>query len=674
MKAGRVRSSRIQTVMRPRRLRRGIGVILAATLLLLSAGAVLASFRQTEIVETVASESRSTVSFQRAAYLATREMALIQASLREPDGEERAAVDGASRQTLIALEALEVGGRERGELSVRLAERQRGLQPVFGRYLTLLDQGDEVAAQEVLEEQIEPVTTAILDELLAGQESQAKTYTNQLALAEQQSRLLQLGTLLSFLLGLAVLAVLGWSTRSHRLLVERMAATDSLTGLPNRAAFHARAEMALGRIRGSENRPTVLMLDLDGFKDVNDSLGHHIGDLLLVEVGNRLRGSVRTQDTVARLGGDEFAVLLTDADPGIGETVTERIAEALNTPFVIDGITLDIEASIGIATAEAGDDVATVVRYADTAMYAAKEHRLGHTRFDPERVNDTAARLTMLGDLRRALDAGEITLHYQPKISLDTGELIGAEALARWHHPTRGPVGPDEFIPVLEGTSLIHRFTSHVLDLALAQARVWLDAGHHIPVAVNVSTRCLLDTMLPDTVARALLNAGVPGNKLCIEITENTVMADPARAIEVLRRIRALGVRTAIDDFGTGYSSMSYLKILPVDEIKVDRSFVRDMATDRGNYVLVESAVDLGHNLGLAVVAEGVENAPTLAALRELGCDVAQGYHFARPLTPAAFDSYLAKGSGASVPPPASSEAALRAGPDRAGDDSAGSR
>jgi EAL domain-containing protein (putative c-di-GMP-specific phosphodiesterase class I) len=282
------------------------------------------------------------------------------------------------------------------------------------------------------------------------------------------------------------------------------------------------------------------------------------------------------------------------------------------------------------------------MRFADIAMYTAKEHRLGWTRFHPNQAHDTASRLTVLGDLRRALDTeDEIRLHFQPKISVSSGEIIGAEALARWQHPTRGMVGPVEFIPVLEGTSLIHRFTTRVLALALAQARQWLDAGHRVPVAVNVSTRSLLDLTFPDQVAEALAAAGVPGDLLCIEITENTVMADPERTIDVLRRIRDLGVTTAIDDFGTGYSSMAYLKILPVDEIKVDRSFVSDMAVDRSNRVLVESAVDLGHNLGLTVVAEGVEDASTVAALQELGCDVAQGYHFAKPLTPADFTAYL---------------------------------
>jgi EAL domain-containing protein (putative c-di-GMP-specific phosphodiesterase class I) len=311
---------------------------------------------------------------------------------------------------------------------------------------------------------------------------------------------------------------------------------------------------------------------------------------------------------------------------------------------VIEGITLDIEVSIGIVSSGPDDDPDALLRHADVAMYTAKEHRLGHARFDKNQEHATISRLTLLGDLRRALDANdEIELHYQPKMSVGTGELIGAEALARWQHPARGLIGPDEFIPVLEGTSLIHRFTIRVLDLALAQVRQWLDDGHRVPVAINVSTRSLLDMTFPDAVADALQRAGVPGELLAIEITENTIMADPVRAIDVLRRIRDLGVSTAIDDFGTGYSSMAYLKILPVDEIKVDRSFVREMATDHSDYTLVGSTVDLGHNLGLKVVAEGVEDADTATALEGLGCDIAQGYHFARPLAAEDFTGFLAE-------------------------------
>ncbi len=628
-----------QAVRRP--VQRWMAVALALTLAVLTVAAVLGSWRQAAIVQAVAAESTRTDGYQEAVYLATLEESLLQGALREPDGEERDDIVGAGRRTLTALRALTATDAGQADRNNALADRHESLQPAVTQYLARLDDGDEDGAHDILERDIEPVADEIRTRLLAEQSRQVQAYLDGLDRAEQDSALLRLGTLLIFLLGLVVLGAVGWSNRSHRRVVERMAAHDGLTGLPNRAAFHTAAERALAAA-GDGDRVTALMLDLDGFKEVNDNLGHHAGDLLLIEVGRRLRHSVRGGDLVARLGGDEFAVLLVDEDPAVGENAAARISETFNDPFVVDGITLDIEVSIGLVTAGPDDDVAALMRFADIAMYTAKEHRLGYTRFDPGQAHDSASRLTLLGDLRRALETDdEIRLHFQPKISVRTGAVIGAEALARWEHPARGPVGPAEFIPVLEGTSLIHRFTTRVLHLALAQARRWLDEGHRVPVAVNVSTRSLLDPTFPDQVADALRAAGLPGDLLCIEITENTVMADPDRAIDVLRRIRALGVTTAIDDFGTGYSSMAYLKILPVDEIKVDRSFVRDMAVDHGNRVLVESTVDLGHNLGLVVVAEGVEDGPTVTALQDLGCDVAQGYHYAKPLPPAEFTAFL---------------------------------
>ena len=615
---------------------------LVVTLFGMTFAAVLGSWRQAQIVQNLAAESTQTDAYQRAAYLSLQQEALLQGILREPDGEEREAVSGVSKQLLDLLLNLAAIDPHLADQTTRAAGRQQSLESITTRYLAALDSGREIAAQEVLESELEPVTEKIRTDLLDVQDRKVRQYTARLAREKRQFGLLLWGMVLTFLLGLGVLAAVSWSNRSHRRMIERMAAHDALTGLPNRVAFQTRIEIAMAEARAGGNCPTVLMLDLDGFKEVNDNLGHHAGDLLLVEVARRLQRSVRSQDTVARLGGDEFAILLADSDPGMGETAAARISKAFDDPFIIDGITLDIEVSIGIVTGRPDEDPAALLRSADTAMYTAKEHRLGFTRFNPEQANETASRLTLLGDLRRALDNGdEIRLHFQPKIAVDRDAVIGAEALARWEHPTRGSVGPAEFIPVLEGTSLIHRFTARVLDQALAQARRWLDDGHRIPVAVNVSTRCLLDTTFPDTVARALKTADLPGDLLCIEITENTVMADPDRAIDVLRRIRTLGVTTAIDDFGTGYSSMAYLKILPVDEIKVDRSFVRDMATDHSNYVLVESTVDLGHNLGLAVVAEGVEDAPTVSALQSLGCDMAQGYHYAKPLPAEDFINYL---------------------------------
>ena len=633
--------TRLPQVSMRRPVQRWMALALAATLIVLTLAAVLGSWRQAAIVRGIAADSTRTDGYQEAVYLATLEESLLQAALSEPDGEERGDIIGAGHRTLGALRTLTARDTAQAARNDALALQQERLQPSVARYLAHLDDGDAVAAHEVLEAEIEPAAEGIRAGLVAEQRRQVEAYLDGLDRAEHDSGLLRLGTLLIFLLGLVVLGAVGWSNRAHRRTVERMAAHDALTGLPNRVAFHAAAERALT----DPNAPqvTALMLDLDGFKEVNDNLGHHAGDLLLVEVGRRLRSAVRGGDMVARLGGDEFAVLLVDDEPAVGENAATRIGETFNDPFIVDGITLDIEVSIGIVSAGPDDDSAAMMRFADIAMYTAKEHRLGWTRFDPGQAHETASRLTLLGDLRRALDTDdEIRLHFQPKVSVATGAVIGAEALARWQHPVRGLVGPAEFIPVLEGTSLIHRFTTRVLELALAQARSWLDDGHRVPVAVNVSTRSLLDTTFPDQVAEALRTAGVPGDLLCIEITENTVMADPDRAIGVLRRIRELGVTTAIDDFGTGYSSMAYLKILPVDEIKVDRSFVRDMAVDHGNRVLVESTVDLGHNLGLLVVAEGVEDGPTVAALQDLGCDVAQGYHYAKPLTAADFTAFLA--------------------------------
>jgi diguanylate cyclase (GGDEF)-like protein len=615
-------------------------VLLAATVLALAVASLSGSWRQMVILGRVAADDADTDAYQRAAYLTVRELGLLQGALREPSGEERVAAVDIGPEVLAALTALPL---ESTTDQRRVVTRQRAsLQPAITQYFALLDSDEPMAAQAVLEERIEPTYEQLLQVLLREQEQRLTSYAADVARAERESRLAMVATILASLFGVAVLGIIGWWRRSQRQLLYRMAAQDPLTGLSNRTGFQSQTEVAIEQAKANEPPPTVLLLDLDGFKDVNDGLGHHTGDRLLIEVARRLRSSVRPNDTLARLDADEFAVLIAEADPDGGERAASRITQALDTAFVIDGLVLDIEASIGIATAEPGTGVNTLLRQADMAMYKAKEHRLGHCRYDPEQANDTANRLTMLGDLRRALDAGDqVTLHYQPKISLTTGDVIGAEALARWHHPTKGDIPPGTFSPILEGTNLIHRFTINVLDQALAQLRVWVDSGHAVPVAVNASTRCLLDATLPDTVAQALAKAGLPGSLLCIEITENTVMADPQRAIEVLRRIRALGVKTAIDDFGTGYSSMAYLRILPVDEIKVDRSFVRDMATDRSNYVLVESAIDLGHNFGLAVVAEGVENETTVEALRHLGCDIAQGYHYARPLAAGDFTAYL---------------------------------
>ncbi|MGZ4641394.1 MAG: putative bifunctional diguanylate cyclase/phosphodiesterase [Blastococcus sp.] len=410
---------------------------------------------------------------------------------------------------------------------------------------------------------------------------------------------------------------------------------DSLTGLPNWELLRDRLDQALAAASRSSGEVALLLIDLDRFKEINDTLGHSYGDKLLRQVGPRLHSVLREGDSVGRLGGDEFGVLL-PAVAGVGEAeaVAERLREALHRPFEVDGVVLDIEASIGIVLSPwHGTDTENLLRNADIAMYAAKELKGGAVVFQPEEHVTPPSRLTVLGDLRRALEGDdELFLHFQPKYTLDGERIEGVEALLRWAHPLHGMIPPGDFIPVAEGTGIILRLTERVLDLALAQMRTWLDAGHAVPVAVNLSTRCLLDAGLPDLVQRLLTGYDVPATLLRLEVTESAVMGDAARCMEVLQRLHDLGLRLSIDDFGTGYSSMAYLRRLPVDELKIDRSFVLGMTTTAQDAVLVRTAIDLGHNLGLTVVAEGVESAAHVTALRALGCDIAQGYHFARPM------------------------------------------
>jgi diguanylate cyclase (GGDEF)-like protein len=410
---------------------------------------------------------------------------------------------------------------------------------------------------------------------------------------------------------------------------------DALTGLPNRVLLRDRIERALSGAARTPAEVAVLLIDLDRFKEINDTLGHSYGDELLCQVGPRLESVLREGDTLARLGGDEFAVLLPAVD-GVDEAqaVAERLREALHRRFEVQGVALDLEASVGIALSPwHGTDVEELLRNADIAMYVAKEVKAGAVLFVPEEHSAGGARLTVLGDLRTALDsADELFLHYQPKVTLDGERVEGLEALLRWQHPERGLIPPSDFIPVAEGTGIIIRLTERVLSMALAAMRGWQDRGMAVPVAVNLSARCLLDASLPDLVARLLREHDVPAALLRLEVTESAVMSDTARCMDVLHRLHELGVRLSIDDFGTGYSSMAHLRRLPVDELKIDRSFVLGMTTMQADAVLVRTAIDLGHNLGLTVVAEGVEGLEHVDALRDLGCDVAQGYHYARPM------------------------------------------
>ena len=433
--------------------------------------------------------------------------------------------------------------------------------------------------------------------------------------------------------------------------MEHRALHDHLTGLPNRALLADRFDQALRSAQREGRSVGLLLIDLDRFKEINDTLGHHVGDQLLTQIGPRLAGALRGSDTVARLGGDEFAVLL----PGLHAVedavrVAGELQEALQRSFPVEGVDLDVEASIGVVLSGIhGADAGTLMQRADVAMYLAKQGHLGVCTYDAASDSHDPQRLALLGDLRRALEGEELFLVYQPKVALSTGEVCGAEALVRWDHPHRGLVLPDAFIPLAENTGLITPLTRRVLDLALAQARRWSDDGHPLQVAVNLSARNLVDDHLDALVGELLTAHGVPASLLKLEVTETAIMTDPVRAKDVLERLHALGVAISIDDFGAGYTSLAHLRDLPVTELKVDRSFVGTMDSDTSNDLIVRSVIELGHNLGLSAVAEGVEDAATLTTLSGYSCDVAQGYHLSRPLLAGAFDQWRAGWPGLPV-------------------------
>ncbi|TDC07311.1 bifunctional diguanylate cyclase/phosphodiesterase, partial [Actinomadura bangladeshensis] len=434
---------------------------------------------------------------------------------------------------------------------------------------------------------------------------------------------------------------------------EHQALHDGLTGLPNRKLLIVRTEEALATARGAERRGAerrrlarrktadpsdhragLFLLDLDRFKEVNDTLGHPTGDRLLQLVAHRLTHSVRPGDLVARLGGDEFAVLLpTVRDEAAAREVAARLRAALSEPVRLDGMSFDLEASVGIALfPDHAPDFELLLQRADVAMYNAKEARTGVEIYSPAKDRNSPARLSMLGDLRRAIDRSELELFYQPKVSLRDGHLVGMEALLRWRHPDQGLLEPDAFLSIAEQTYLMRSITHHVVTAALAQTAAWWREDLAVQVAVNASGRDLLDTGLAETIEEGLLARGLPAAALQLEITERILMNEPAYASDTVGALADLGIPLSLDDFGTGYSSLVRLKRLPVEEIKIDASFVGRIAESPDDAVIVRSIVDLVRTLGLRSVAEGVEDPATAEALRDMGCDAAQGWHFGRPM------------------------------------------
>ncbi len=463
---------------------------------------------------------------------------------------------------------------------------------------------------------------------------------------------------------------------NRRLLdtVADQALRDPLTGLANRVLFNDRLTHAMQLRQRDNHSVAVVSLDLDDFKLVNDSLGHPAGDALLILVAERILGAVRTGDTVARLGGDEFAVLL-EGPAEQSRLVAHRVVQAFDEPFLIDGRDLMVKPSVGLAVIPADDSEISpdvMLKQADVAMYSAKRSRSGgvHTFTADMHLLDSDERggtvkLRLLGQLRHAIDNVDLTLVYQPKFSLRTDEIVGVEALVRWPHPERGLLTPDQFLPLVRQHGLMRAVTEHVLNKALDDAANWHSKGVGVPVAVNLFAPSLSDVRLPAWIMRALADRGLDSNALTVEITEDILLDNINRTLSVLNRLRENGIRVSIDDFGSGYSALWYLRDLPIDEVKLDKDFIAPILVDRRAAAIVRAVIDLAHELGVTTVAEGVEDAETVARLREYGCEMAQGYFCSPPLAAEAIGELLMSSKLASCPGttgsrPVSSETVLR--------------
>jgi diguanylate cyclase (GGDEF)-like protein len=625
-----------------------VGLVLV--LLAVSLFAVWSSVATSDAASRAVAASGLSDDYARAASALNAEESLEYQYFLDPAARVRASHAAVAAVLVAALgEVRRVGDAKDRALVDRVLVEHRAYFAGIDRLFAAVDRGDKATVLRVDRYQTEPAIAAIdkaVGEAAAHKRQFALAEIANLQRLEASTRRL---TPLVFLAGLVLAAMLTSITRGHRRLLDIARARavhdslhDPLTGLPNRALLADRCGQVLRADARAGTSAGLLLLGLDRFKEINGTLGHHYGDELLTQVGARLAGVVRGVDTVARAGGDEFAVLLPDVGTlANARTVAAKLRAALETPFNVEGVDLDVEASVGVVLAgRHGRDAATLLQRADVAMHVAKTQNLGVSTYDPAIDGYSPAKLALLGELRRALDRGELALYYQPQVNINTGDVVGVEALVRWQHPDRGLVFPDEFIPLAEHTGLIGPLTRHVLDIALAQARTWSDAGRALTVSVNLAARNLLDEGLPDQVAELLVAHGVAPELLELEVTETAIMTDPVQAQQVLEQLATMGTRISIDDFGVGYTSLGQLKNLPVSEIKIDQSFVMTMIEDPSNALIVRSVVDLGHNLGFKLVAEGVETAQILTALAGLRCDVAQGYHFSRPITAAAFDTW----------------------------------
>jgi diguanylate cyclase (GGDEF)-like protein len=590
--------------------------------------------------------------YLQAAQAASEQDALEHEYRHEPSPDKRTAHTAASHRLVAALRRVEAEGTAADQAEAqRILRTHDHFMATADSMFAAVDRGDTALATWIELGQAEPLFQ-LQHQIDRAADDHRRQALDHLASMGRISNTLAWGVPLVFAVGLAIAMVLSATLRRYRrdLDAERAQAVhdslhDSLTGLPNRQLLTTRLHRAVQSAAHTGTRVGLVLLDLDRFKEINDALGHRCGDELLTHIGPRLTATVRDSDTVARLGGDEFAVLLPDvASLDDVLSVVEKLRTAIELPIQIAGADLSVEASVGVVVSgEHGDDAQILLRHAEVAMYVAKQRNRGTAVYDPSEDAHDAGRLALLTELRRGLDQRELVLHYQPKVCLSTGEVCGVEALVRWEHPQRGLIAPDQFIPLAEHTGLIGPLTRYVLDLALRQARHWVDQGRPLQIAVNLAARNLADPDLCDDLLRMLKTYRVPAHLLCLELTESAITTEPEHALHLLTRLRAAGVSLAVDDFGAGYTSLAQLKNLPITELKIDRSFVGTMTTERSNGLIVRSIVDLARNLGLTTVAEGVEDADTMRALTADGCAVAQGYHLSRPLPAEAFDRWYAE-------------------------------
>jgi diguanylate cyclase len=654
-RAARTSASRSQESPDPNRhiARRGRPAAIGIVVILLgvSGFAVWASHATATATRNASLANRLSDAYARADSAVAAEESLERKYRLEPSPAVRANYNAAAASFVTALGDVKADGDvDEVTFVTKILAQQAGYLAAVNRMFAAVDLGDTPTVLKIDGGEVDPSFGAIETEVAT------EAATEHIAALKQLANLHRLETLTSrltpavFGLGLLLAGLLAAVTRGYRreLLVERARAVehsmrDPLTGLPNRTLLAERFQLALQAPAHSDSATALLLIDIDRFKEINDTFGHQYGDQLLNQIGRRFAAVVGDRDTVARIGGDEFAVLLPHTkDLAAATEIAECLRHCLERSFQVEGVDLEVEASIGVVlSGEHGTDAETLLQHADVAMYVAKTRNVGVFAYSTDIDGYSPERLALLGDLRRALELHEIVLHYQPKVSVVTGEVVGVEALARWEHPTRGLLFPDAFIPAAEHTGLIGPFTSYVLDAALAQARIWSDQGRPLVVSVNLSGRNLLDENLPAEVSDLLALHAVPAALLELEVTESAIMLDPVRARRLLETLSELGIRLSIDDFGAGYTSLGQLKTLPVDELKIDRSFVMTMTSDARDALIVHSVIELGQNLGLSIVAEGVETAEALATLHGFGCDIAQGYHIAKPASVEIFDAWL---------------------------------